>query len=327
MDTSTAVTLELSILQPNPAPQHGGVVQLPPEGGLLTLRHGEFAVRKFHTELQACNDPFCRCASIRFVCKPAGDGSSPTSRQARTFWLDVENRTVIDTAELRKDPESALLVQAITTELADADWRELFRWFRNMKIYGIETHPLEKIDTAALPIVAPGERVGFAEVFPWGRTLEFALGGETWVVDEQYCVQTKCNCMDVALIFLRRSHAAGKTTVPASNLPAVDYNYETGAVRDLGVWPLGAPPQNLLTEALRKAVSSLDLQLKLRHTILKALYARRELAQFEAQLGSLLESSGNQAQSLSRAAKIGRNDPCPCGSGRKYKHCCLAKKD
>jgi hypothetical protein len=22
--------------------------------------------------------------------------------------------------------------------------------------------------------------------------------------------------------------------------------------------------------------------------------------------------------------KIGRNDPCPCGSGRKYKKCCLA---
>ena len=21
----------------------------------------------------------------------------------------------------------------------------------------------------------------------------------------------------------------------------------------------------------------------------------------------------------------GRNDPCPCGSGKKYKHCCLAK--
>lgn len=22
------------------------------------------------------------------------------------------------------------------------------------------------------------------------------------------------------------------------------------------------------------------------------------------------------------AAKVGRNDPCPCGSGRKYKQCC-----
>jgi hypothetical protein len=24
--------------------------------------------------------------------------------------------------------------------------------------------------------------------------------------------------------------------------------------------------------------------------------------------------------------KVGRNDPCPCGSGKKYKKCCGAKK-
>ena len=23
--------------------------------------------------------------------------------------------------------------------------------------------------------------------------------------------------------------------------------------------------------------------------------------------------------------KVGRNEPCPCGSGKKYKHCCLNK--
>lgn len=27
----------------------------------------------------------------------------------------------------------------------------------------------------------------------------------------------------------------------------------------------------------------------------------------------------------SAGPKVGRNDPCPCGSGKKYKHCCLAK--
>lgn len=27
----------------------------------------------------------------------------------------------------------------------------------------------------------------------------------------------------------------------------------------------------------------------------------------------------------STAPKVGRNDPCPCGSGKKYKHCCLQK--
>lgn len=29
------------------------------------------------------------------------------------------------------------------------------------------------------------------------------------------------------------------------------------------------------------------------------------------------------SQYLHRKGKIGRNDPCPCGSGKKYKHCCL----
>ena len=27
-----------------------------------------------------------------------------------------------------------------------------------------------------------------------------------------------------------------------------------------------------------------------------------------------------------KGAKIGRNDPCPCGSGKKYKHCCGRNK-
>lgn len=26
-------------------------------------------------------------------------------------------------------------------------------------------------------------------------------------------------------------------------------------------------------------------------------------------------------------AKIGRNEPCPCGSGRKYKQCCMGKEE
>lgn len=31
------------------------------------------------------------------------------------------------------------------------------------------------------------------------------------------------------------------------------------------------------------------------------------------------------ARPVRRQAKIGRNDPCPCGSGKKYKRCCLGK--
>ena len=32
------------------------------------------------------------------------------------------------------------------------------------------------------------------------------------------------------------------------------------------------------------------------------------------------------AERLSKMAKIGRNQPCPCGSGLKYKKCCATKE-
>ena len=28
---------------------------------------------------------------------------------------------------------------------------------------------------------------------------------------------------------------------------------------------------------------------------------------------------------VKKKIKVGRNDPCPCGSGKKYKNCCLDK--
>jgi len=37
-----------------------------------------------------------------------------------------------------------------------------------------------------------------------------------------------------------------------------------------------------------------------------------------------LERRSPQSAPVRRASpKVGRNDPCPCGSGKKYKHCCL----
>ena len=43
----------------------------------------------------------------------------------------------------------------------------------------------------------------------------------------------------------------------------------------------------------------------------------------------LTESGGgeveNKPTTVVRGKKVGRNDPCPCGSGKKYKNCCGAK--
>lgn len=51
----------------------------------------------------------------------------------------------------------------------------------------------------------------------------------------------------------------------------------------------------------------------------------RELSRFrKTDAGEWFFVDGVAPASSRAVAKVGRNDPCPCGSGRKYKKCCGA---
>ena len=43
---------------------------------------------------------------------------------------------------------------------------------------------------------------------------------------------------------------------------------------------------------------------------------------FDAETKKRLYREQKQSGTVRKAKKIGRNDPCPCGSGKKYKFCC-----
>jgi SEC-C motif domain protein len=51
------------------------------------------------------------------------------------------------------------------------------------------------------------------------------------------------------------------------------------------------------------------------------LIEHRERSKFEPKDGSWIYVDGS-TPTLRSSAKTGRNDPCPCGSGKKYKKCC-----
>ncbi|WP_238374901.1 SEC-C metal-binding domain-containing protein, partial [Aggregatibacter actinomycetemcomitans] len=61
------------------------------------------------------------------------------------------------------------------------------------------------------------------------------------------------------------------------------------------------------------------------------IYLLYSLGQVDIWLKFVLERSTapNRIASFSQTEKpkrkVGRNDPCPCGSGKKYKKCCINK--
>ena len=63
----------------------------------------------------------------------------------------------------------------------------------------------------------------------------------------------------------------------------------------------------------------------IREDTVKLLYTARVQAQPQREqvaVPSETGGDGSVSQTVTKKKKIGRNDPCPCGSGKKYKHCC-----
>jgi uncharacterized protein len=50
---------------------------------------------------------------------------------------------------------------------------------------------------------------------------------------------------------------------------------------------------------------------------------RERLGSYVAELGAYWKA---KRQVVNTTPKVGRNEPCPCGSGKKHKKCCLAKQ-
>ncbi len=70
-----------------------------------------------------------------------------------------------------------------------------------------------------------------------------------------------------------------------------------------------------------------ELTGNIRHDIAQGVF-RAQLVRTEApRQREMYTNAPSQAAAPRRAAAhVGRNDPCPCGSGRKYKNCCMRKE-
>ncbi|MBR7142319.1 MAG: preprotein translocase subunit SecA [Clostridia bacterium] len=54
---------------------------------------------------------------------------------------------------------------------------------------------------------------------------------------------------------------------------------------------------------------------------------REQVAKVTSESGSVGGDASQERRPVRRGEKVGRNDPCPCGSGKKYKKCCGASAD
>ena len=64
-----------------------------------------------------------------------------------------------------------------------------------------------------------------------------------------------------------------------------------------------------------------DVVLNVNRAVLRDNLQREEQAKVTG-TNAGADDSAKKKPVIKKAEKVGRNDPCPCGSGKKYKFCC-----
>ena len=77
-------------------------------------------------------------------------------------------------------------------------------------------------------------------------------------------------------------------------------------------------------------VSNTLVETSARHDDASSAGANQQQSEMSQDQSEAIDRSGGAQQPIetirNRDDKVGRNDPCPCGSGKKYKSCCLRKR-
>jgi hypothetical protein len=145
-------------------------------------------------------------------------------------------------------------------------------------------------------------RVEFNKASNYQEVAAFDIMDTKYAMYDQYCKNVNCDCTGASIEIVKVTDTGLDTSV----VLAFDFDYEKNQILEAySHLPDG------FEEALITLPGFLEI-IKNRSAFVKNSF---EIARKKREIALLTKAIGN-------AAKVPRNAPCPCESGRKYKNCC-----
>ncbi|NUQ62240.1 MAG: SEC-C domain-containing protein [Pirellulales bacterium] len=275
--------------------------------------------RPFSVRLNRCDNPECPCTEVVFALVEKRKGSAPGGEP-----LQVQLRVDVLTWQEVDAPDRSPQAAAIAAEFL-RDWpvgeRELLR-----QDFEQTREMVRRLAECRIPrrLVETSELVSFREVAAsddtrdLGMITRWSCGEKEYLIDDLYCPHPDCNCQEVHLVFARKAEPKTGGEGPLFT------EYFRVCLEFDGRWKVERPSRCTLAEATRLASRWLKRNARMiddfkwRYEKIKAI-GRRSLAGRSAV--HLRDQALPESTGTSKTA-AGRNDPCPCGSGKKYKRCC-----
>lgn len=296
----------------------------------------------FRVEVARCGDLDCECTDLFFDLREvAEDGRPVPGGQALRIRIDGDTWQEIEPPA--RDPRTAQIVQELLDGYPVKGKEHLQRQVRNkrraarrLKVYRFPPHLMEEGRLIAFREIISDDPDGIYE--PSSFAYEWFHGDDYYLLDDLYCPNPGCKCREVHVSFVR----VGRPSAADPNPPSEE-RFAASLSLD-GKWRIRAclkcteaEAKALLGEWRRKEPGHLAYFRwrydKVKEIARRSFRRRGRLSEDDVQsfgppMNLPLELPGEEpddedaSQSPAGAVRVGRNEPCPCGSGKKYKKCC-----
>jgi len=201
------------------------------------------------------------------------------------------------------------MVDYLVENFNDSDWIRLQELGIDLKHEYIMSDEFEdgewSYEFSSQHIKDPSLTIPISDIYPRIKLFRLSIDEDEYILVDQHCKKTGCECTQVFL-YVIKNRVQGKM---------IEYNWLTGES--------DSPEYDWLIAYFIEHYDNFIARLSSRSIKVKFAYNTAKLKLNNKKID--LYKGLPQNQRLEIKPKIGRNAPCPCGSGKKYKKCCLGK--
>ncbi len=247
--------------------------------------------------------------TIEVISSAQPDGVEPFTDHsfgAASVQLDIDSGRMEPKSSRADERLVTWLEREVDGEVLDALHRA---WLRSKGMEEIEDEP-----DLTLEGWQPSQLLAYEDIFPGSRMDAYWLDGKLYMAVDLYCTTLRCTCERATLVFIELNpgtlmieREVGDLVLSFRGGEPLDRTFEPGCDGLLErLWEL-VQRRYSVGNRLRQRSTRLD---PVRVLLLDRII--RMLPPLEPPFRAPEEP--------------GRNEPCPCGSGLKYKRCCLLKQ-
>lgn len=247
-----------------------------------------------------CVNKNCTCTEVLLTFQTFEEPNPPNP--LLSLRLDYTNWSISDVINLSPEATKARMVDEFKTGLNEELKKIILSHAHYAKDYAVKANMINA------EYIRNGSSVGYVEVYGDEDSESFRIndGPRAILVDDSYCMNPKCDCNEALLSFMDISPLAGG----AQRRFALRYHLRKGNYEIIDQLCGREELEKLTTQFFGKVGT---------RSLLKQRYEKMRKA------GKQIIAEEHQAklEATVKSSEVGRNDPCPCGSGKKYKKCCV----